>query len=186
MVTTKERSCIAASISAVAAIWLIAPAVVQVSEAAFGVGTSPTTSATTASARSPKGRPKRKRMCVAPVVPRRAVRPFWVALRNVCAVAAASVKATQSQDGALTSRTIREPEHVFVEIGKVWASSPNVPFGTRIAQDVRGRRKRKKKGRAAGAGGPSPGRKCHSKWHLPQIVHAGLYQLCECARLQSR
>ena len=44
--TTKERSRIAASISAVAAIWLSAPTPVQAREARFGVGTWPKVSAT--------------------------------------------------------------------------------------------------------------------------------------------
>ncbi len=45
----------------------------------------------------PKGTPKKKRTCVAPAVPIVAVSCRWVALRNVCAAAAISVKTIQSQ-----------------------------------------------------------------------------------------
>ena len=50
---------------------------------------------------SAKGKPNRKRTCVAPTVPRVAVNSRCMALRAVCAAAAISVKTAQSMSNVI-------------------------------------------------------------------------------------
>src|SRR5262245_56946500 len=82
---------------AVAAIWVNAPARTHGQNACGGDGNAaPVAVKTHARKTSAKGNPKRKRICVAPTVPRAAVNSRCIALRAVCAAAAISVKTAQS------------------------------------------------------------------------------------------
>src|SRR3989338_10554494 len=98
MVTTKERSPMAASIVAVAKICASAPTSTHGQNMKSGRG-SATPVATEAPARKTrtKGKPKRKRTWVAPTVPRLPVSSRCMALRAVCAAAASTLNRTQSQ-----------------------------------------------------------------------------------------
>ncbi len=83
----------AASSSAVAAIWASAAAVVQAIMAPFSSGTgSCVAPSTRARNTSENGRPKRKRTCVAPTVPSVAVSSFCMALRSTWPPDARTVK----------------------------------------------------------------------------------------------
>ncbi len=87
----------AESISAVAAIWVKAPANTHGQNASPGCGRAePVTSSTPARNTSANGKPNRKRTWVAPTVPSVAVSSRCMALRAVCAAAAISVKTAQS------------------------------------------------------------------------------------------
>ena len=98
MVTTKERSPIAASISAVAAICAAEPSSTQSQNVHAGCGSgAPVHSIKPARKTSAKGKPNRKRTWVAPSVPRLPVSSRCIALRTVWAEAAMMVKTTQSQ-----------------------------------------------------------------------------------------
>ena len=97
MVTTKERSFIAASIRPVAAIWLSAPSNSHGQNAAPGHDTaSPVASSTTAKNTSENGKPNRKRILVAPQVPSGPVSCRCIALRATWPIAATKVKGIQS------------------------------------------------------------------------------------------
>src|ERR1700754_1682895 len=97
VVTTKERSFIASSIMPVPAIWERAPSSSHGQNAAVGHGTgSPVTATTTAKNRIENGKPKRKRMLVAPQVPSGPVSERCIALRATCPSAAMMVKGIQS------------------------------------------------------------------------------------------
>src|SRR5690606_34473559 len=100
----------APSISAVARIWLVAPASSQPAKAGPGTGIGPPPSVKTSASRTrPKGMPKRKRTCVAPTVPSLPVRSRCMALRAVCAAAAPMVSRIQSQGGASGASVIQRP-----------------------------------------------------------------------------
>src|ERR1700682_1833092 len=97
VVTTKERSFIASSISPVATIWLSAPSSSQGQNAAVGHGGwSPVAATTTAKKISENGKPNRKRILVAPQVPSGPVNCRCIALRATCPSAAVMVKGIQS------------------------------------------------------------------------------------------
>src|SRR5580658_379209 len=121
MVTTKERSPMAASISAVAMIWVKAPAMTHGQNFNPGSGNgAPVANSKTARKTSAKGKPNRNRTWVAPTVPRLVVSSRCIALRRVCANAAMTVKTAQSQTDimARTLRAILRDEHVIdVHIG---------------------------------------------------------------------
>ena len=93
----------AASSSAVAAIWASAAAVVQAIMAALSSGTgsrvAPSTSVRNS---SEKGRPNRKRTCVAPTVPSVAVSSFCMALRSTWPPDAKTVKTTHNHGIAVS------------------------------------------------------------------------------------
>ena len=98
MVTTKERSPIAASISMVAAICAPAPSAIHGQNDKPKRGSdAPVTSITPASDSSANGKPNRKRTCVAPTVPSVVVNSRCMALRAVWLAAAIRVKTAQSQ-----------------------------------------------------------------------------------------
>src|ERR1700722_2609796 len=121
MVTTKERSLMAASISAVARIWVNAPAVTQGQKFSPGRGNgAPLTQSKTKKKISAKGKPKRNRTWVAPTVPRLVVSSRCIALRSVWANAAMTVKTAQSQPDimARTLHRLLGGQHVIdVHIG---------------------------------------------------------------------
>ena len=103
MVTTNERSFIAASISAVAATCAKAPTIVHGQKINPGSGgRDPLTINTPARKTSTNGKPNRNRTCVAPTVPRLAVSSRCMALRAVWAIAAMTVKMAQSQGKIIT------------------------------------------------------------------------------------
>ena len=98
VVTTKERSFIASSIRAVAAIWLSAPSSSHGQNDAVGHGTaSPVAKITTTKNRIENGKPNRKRILVAPQVPSGPVSCRCIALRATCPSAATMVKGIQSE-----------------------------------------------------------------------------------------
>src|SRR6516162_6784540 len=98
MVTTKERSFIASSISPVATIWQSAPSNSHGQNAGVGHGNrSPVAISTIAKNRTENGNPNRKRILVAPQAPRGAVSCRCIALRATCASAAVMVKGIQSE-----------------------------------------------------------------------------------------
>src|SRR5690606_34813729 len=100
----------APSISAVARIWLVAPASSQPAKAGPGTGIGPPPSVRTSASRTrPKGMPKRKRTWVAPTVPSLPVKSRCMALRAVCAAAAPTVSRIQSQGGASGASVIHRP-----------------------------------------------------------------------------
>src|ERR1700686_4620038 len=121
MVTTKDRSPMAASISAVATICVKAPAVTQGQNFNPGSGNgAPVAHNRTIRKTSAKGKPNRNRTWVAPTVPRLLVSSRCIALRSVCANAAMTVKTAHSQADimARTLRAILGNEHVIdVHIG---------------------------------------------------------------------
>ena len=95
-VTTKERSVIVISISAVPPIWVSAPHTTQTQNIGSGCGKAVCVkSETPARKRSAKGKPNRNRTCVAPTAPRLAVNSRCMALRAVWPAAATKVKITQ-------------------------------------------------------------------------------------------
>src|SRR5215211_946728 len=114
MVTMKERSFMAASMRAVAAICVSAPSTTQGQNIQPGRGRpEPDIIVTAVSERSTKGNPNRKRTCVAPTVPRLAVSSRCMALRTVWANAAIRVKPAHSQPESLTmSRRPLGHDHV--------------------------------------------------------------------------
>jgi hypothetical protein len=82
VVTTKDRSFIAASINPVATICVIVPTTSHSQNDSDGQDTlSPATSMTMAKNRIENGKPNRKRTCVAPTVPSEAVSSRCIALR---------------------------------------------------------------------------------------------------------
>jgi hypothetical protein len=88
----------AASISAVAAIWARAPSSTQAQKKPAGRGiVSPLATKTMPRKTSAKGRPNRKRTWVAPAVPSDLVSDRCVALRTVWLAAAITVNSAQSQ-----------------------------------------------------------------------------------------
>src|ERR1700678_4130704 len=98
MVTTKERSFIATSISPVATIWQSAPSRSQGQNAGDGHGkASPVKINTPTKNRMAKGKPNRKRMLVAPHVPSGPVNCRCMALRATWPIAAVIVKGIQSE-----------------------------------------------------------------------------------------
>src|SRR5690606_21778432 len=102
--TTNERSRMAASISAVAAIWASAPPRTNPANSRLPPGTgSPPTASTTPRNSSANGKPNRKRTCVAPSVPSVAVRLRCTALRPACAAAAKIVAGIQTQVQSMTA-----------------------------------------------------------------------------------
>src|SRR6516162_7716915 len=98
MVTTKERSFIASSISPVATIWQSAPSKSHGQNAGVGHGNrSPVAISTIEKNRSENGKQNRKRILVAPQAPRGTVNCRCIALRAPCASAAIMVKGIQSE-----------------------------------------------------------------------------------------
>ena len=98
MVTTKERSFIAASISPVAAICDSAPSSSHGQNAGSGHGTaSPVAAITPTKNRIENGKPNRKRILVAPQVPSGPVSERCIALRATWPSAATSVNGIQSE-----------------------------------------------------------------------------------------
>ena len=94
-----------ASMSAVAPIWVTAPAITQGQNVPSGEGSSvPVRTRTAASARSANGKPNRKRTWVAPTVPSAPVSSRCMAFRPVCAAAASSVAKTQSGTAPIMPR----------------------------------------------------------------------------------
>src|SRR5215217_1545708 len=98
MVTTNERSFMAASMRAVAAICANAPSNAHGQKEALGRGSDPPKAIVMpASERNANGNPNRKRTWVAPTVPRLPVSSRCMALRAVWAAAAMMVKSAHSQ-----------------------------------------------------------------------------------------
>jgi len=98
MVTTNERSPMAASISAVAATCAKAPSNTQGQKLSPGRGSGdPVAMSTAARKTSAKGKPNKNRTWVAPTVPRPPVNSRCIALRKVWKNAAVTVKTIQSQ-----------------------------------------------------------------------------------------
>ena len=103
MVTTNERSPMAASIKAVAATCAKAPSITHGQKVHPGRGNGTlVTNMITARKTSAKGKPNRKRTWVAPTVPSVTVSSRCMALRRVWAKAAIMVKTAQSQGGDVT------------------------------------------------------------------------------------
>src|SRR5580704_7745556 len=116
MVITKERSPMVASISAVAAICVKAPSITQGQNFRPGCGSgAPVVHNKMRMKASVKGKPNRKRTCVAPTVPRLPVSSRCIALRTVWANAAMTVKTTQSQEDTITraSHRLFRDDHVI-------------------------------------------------------------------------
>src|SRR4051794_17125175 len=110
MVTTKERSPIAASISAVAAICASAPSSTQGQKFGLGCGRPrPLAISTAARNNNANGNPNRNRTCVAPAVPSFAVNSRCMALRAVWQAAAMIVKTAQSGNAAIADPLYAAP-----------------------------------------------------------------------------
>ena len=98
MVTTNERSPIAASIKAVAMICAPMPSMIHGQNTTGGVGSdAPVTSIKPSRKITENGKPNRKRTCVAPTVPSFVVNSRCAALRTVCPAAARTVNTIHSQ-----------------------------------------------------------------------------------------
>src|SRR3984957_16870019 len=105
MVTTNERSPMAASMSAVAATCAKAPRIAHGQNKGPGRGRdAPLASITPSRKTITNGKPNRKRTWVAPTVPSLPVSSRCMALRSVCMKAAMTVKTTQSQDDVIAIR----------------------------------------------------------------------------------
>src|ERR1700674_1088525 len=97
----------AASIDAVASIWVHAPPRTQNQNIMPGRGSAiPVASATATRKISANGNPNRKRTWVAPTVPRLTVSSRCIALRAVCPTAAMTVNTTQSQLVSIIGKSI--------------------------------------------------------------------------------